>query len=78
MTLETKRRKIGKTEARTKLWTLKKEDCCEEFREGMRRALGGSEDLSDDWTTRAKVVMDISGKVLGVSSKHRKEDKETW
>ena len=57
---------------------MKKEDCCEEFREEIRRALGGKEELPDDWTTTAKVVRDTARKVLGVSSKQRKEDKETW
>ena len=57
---------------------LKKEDCCEEFREEIRQALGGKEELPDDWTTTAKVVRDTARKVLGVSSKQRKEDKETW
>ena len=40
--------------------------------------LGGKEELPDDWTTTAKVVRDTARKVLGVSSKQRKEDKETW
>ena len=78
MTLETKKRKIVKAEPRIKWWKLKKEDCCEEFREEIRRALGGKEELPDDWTTTAKVVRDTARKVLGVSSKQRKEDKETW
>ena len=33
---------------------MKKEDCCEKFREEIRRALGGKEELPDDWTTSAK------------------------
>ena len=37
-----------------------------------------NEGLPDDWTTTAKVVRDTARKVLGVSSKQRKEDKETW
>ena len=40
--------------------------------------MGGMEELPDDWTTTAKVVRDTARKVLGVSSKQRKEDKETW
>ena len=40
MTLETRKRSIAKTEPRIKWWKLKKEDCCEEFREE-RQALGG-------------------------------------
>ena len=78
MTLETKKRKITKAEPRIKLWKLKKEDCCEEFREVIRRALGGEEELPDDWTTTANIVRDTTRKVLGVSSKQRKEGKETW
>ena len=78
MTLETKKRKITKAEPRIKLWKLKKEDCCEEFREETRRTLGGKEELPDDWTTTANVVRDTARKVLGVSSKQRKEDEETW
>ena len=78
MTLETRKRRTTKAEPRIKWWKLKKEDCCEEFREEIRRALGGKEELPDDWTTTAKVVRDTAGKVLGVSSKQRKEDKKTW
>ena len=29
---------------------------CEEFMEEIRRALGGKEELRDDWTTTVKVV----------------------
>ena len=43
MTLETKKRNITKAERRVKWWKPKKEDCCEEFREEIRRALGGRE-----------------------------------
>ena len=56
----------------------KKEDCCEEFREEIRRALDGREELPDDWITTTKVVRGTARKVLGVSAKQRKEDKETW
>ena len=31
------------------------EDCCEKFREEIKRALGGREELPDDWTTTTKV-----------------------
>ena len=78
MTLETRKRRITKAEPRIKWWKMKKEDCCEEFREEIRRALGGEEELPDDWTTTANIVRDTARKVLGVSSKQRKEDKETW
>ena len=78
MTLDTRKRRITKAEPRIKWWKLKKEDCGEEFREEIRRALGGVEQLPDDWTTTANIVRDTKRKVLGVSSKQRKEDKETW
>ena len=78
MTLETRKRRTTKAEPRIKWWKLKKVDCCEEFREEIRRALGGKEELPDDWTTTANVVRDTARKVLGVSSKQRKEVKETW
>ena len=78
MTLETKKRDITKAEPWIKWWKLKKEDCCEEFREEIRRDLGGKEELPDDWTNTANVVRETARKVLGVSSKQRKEDKETW
>ena len=79
MTLGTKMRKKAKAEPRIKWWKLKKEDCCGEFREEIRRALGGKDGLPDDWTTTAKVVRDTARNVLvRVSSKQRKEDKATW
>ena len=59
---------------RIKWW--KKKDC-EEFREEIRRALGG-EELPDDWTTTANLVRDTARNVLRVSSKQRKENNETW
>ena len=36
MTLETRKRRTTKAEPRIKWWKLKKEDCCEEFREEIR------------------------------------------
>ncbi|KAK3537718.1 hypothetical protein QTP70_017897 [Hemibagrus guttatus] len=59
---------------------LKKEECCEEFRQKLRQALGGQVVLPDDWETTAEVIRETGRKVchLGVSSGRRKEDKETW
>ncbi|KAK3555878.1 hypothetical protein QTP86_029812 [Hemibagrus guttatus] len=74
---KTKRSKI-KTEKKTKWWKLKKEECCEEFRQKLRQALGGQVVLPDDWETTAEVIRETGRKVLGVSSGRRKEDKETW
>ncbi|KAK3535166.1 hypothetical protein QTP70_004821 [Hemibagrus guttatus] len=65
-------------EKKTKWWKLKKEECCEEFREKLRQALGGQVVLPDDWEATAEVIRETGRKVLGVSSGRRKEDKETW
>ncbi|KAK3570879.1 hypothetical protein QTP86_029383 [Hemibagrus guttatus] len=63
---------------KTKWWKLKKEECCEKFRQKLRQALGGQVVLPDDWKTTAEVIRETGRKVLGVSSGRRKEDKETW
>ncbi|KAK3508727.1 hypothetical protein QTP70_004272 [Hemibagrus guttatus] len=72
-----KRSKI-EIEKKTKWWKLKKEECCEEFRQKLRQALGGQVVLPDDWETTAEVIRETGRKLLGVSSGRRKEDKETW
>ncbi|KAK3539055.1 hypothetical protein QTP86_023495, partial [Hemibagrus guttatus] len=77
MVCETKRSKI-EIEKKTKWWKLKKEECCEEFRQKLRQALGGQVVLPDDWETTAEVIRETGRKVPGVSSGRRKEDKETW
>ncbi|KAK3564418.1 hypothetical protein QTP86_018806 [Hemibagrus guttatus] len=70
--------KSSKIEKKTKWWKLKKEECCEEFRQKLRQTLGGQVVLPDDWETTAEVIRETGRKVLGVSSGRRKEDKETW
>ncbi|KAK3543189.1 hypothetical protein QTP70_012289 [Hemibagrus guttatus] len=77
MVCKKKRSKI-EIEKKTKWWKLKKEECCEEFRQKLRQALGGQVVLPDDWEATAEVVRETGRKVLGVSSGRRKEDKETW
>ncbi|KAK3521531.1 hypothetical protein QTP70_009026 [Hemibagrus guttatus] len=77
MVCKTKRSKI-EIEKKTKWWKLKKEECCEEFIQKLRQALGGQVVLPDDWETTAEVIRETGRKVLGVSSGRRKEDKETW
>ncbi|KAK3523061.1 hypothetical protein QTP86_012663 [Hemibagrus guttatus] len=47
MVLKKKRSKI-EIEKQTKWWKLKKEECCEEFRQKLRQALGGQVVLPDD------------------------------
>ncbi|KAK3569104.1 hypothetical protein QTP86_022133, partial [Hemibagrus guttatus] len=78
MTLMVCKKKRSEIEKKTKWWKLKKEECCEEFRQKLRQALGGQVLLPDDWETTAKVIRETGRKVLGVSSGRRKEDKETW
>ncbi|KAK3529795.1 hypothetical protein QTP86_004637 [Hemibagrus guttatus] len=78
MTLMICKKKRSKIEKKTKWWKLKKEECCEEFRQKLRQALGGQVVLPDDWETTAEVIRETGRKVLGVSSGRRKEDKETW
>ncbi|KAK3558090.1 hypothetical protein QTP86_009450 [Hemibagrus guttatus] len=78
MTLMVCKTKRSKIEKKTKWWKLKKEECCEEFRQKLRQALGGQVVLPDDWKTTAEVIRETGRKVLGVSSGRRKEDKETW
>ncbi|KAK3527056.1 hypothetical protein QTP86_008661 [Hemibagrus guttatus] len=71
-------KKRSEIEKKTKWWKLKKEECCEEFRQKLRQALGGQVVLPDDWETTAEVIRETGRKVLGVSSGRRKEDKEIW
>ncbi|KAK3539783.1 hypothetical protein QTP70_013216 [Hemibagrus guttatus] len=78
MTFMVCKKKRPKIEKKTKWWKLKKEECCEEFRQKLRQALGGQVVLPDDWETTAEVIRETGRKVLGVSSGRRKEDKETW
>ncbi|KAK3532164.1 hypothetical protein QTP86_009044 [Hemibagrus guttatus] len=78
MTLMVCKKKRSEIEKKTKWWKLKKEECCEEFRQKLRQALGGQVVLPDDWETTAEVIRETGRKVLGVSSERRKEDKETW
>ncbi|KAK3543806.1 hypothetical protein QTP70_028101 [Hemibagrus guttatus] len=78
MTLMVCKKKRSKIEKKTKWWKLKKEECCEEFRQKLRQALGGQLVLPNDWETTAEVIRETGRKVLGVSSGRRKEDKETW
>ena len=45
----------SKGRANDQMVKMKNEDCCEKFREEIKRALGGREELPDDWTTTTKV-----------------------
>ncbi|KAK3563150.1 hypothetical protein QTP86_016389 [Hemibagrus guttatus] len=78
MTLMVCKKKRSKIEKKTKWWKLKKEECCDEFRQKLRQALGGQVVLPDDWEPTAEVITETERKLLGVSSGRRKEDKESW
>ncbi|KAK3557085.1 hypothetical protein QTP70_024749 [Hemibagrus guttatus] len=51
MTLMVCKKKRSKIEKKTKWWKLKKDECCEEFRQKFRQALGGQVVLPDDQMT---------------------------
>ncbi|XP_061605912.1 uncharacterized protein LOC133466337 isoform X1 [Phyllopteryx taeniolatus] len=72
-------RKIRKTKAekKTMWWKLRQDEFCAAFREQVRQALGGWEELPEDWTAEAKVIREAGRRVLGISS-GRKGEKETW
>lgn len=78
MTLEMKRKTRVRTEPRLKCWKLKEEGCCVNFREEMRQALCGGEELPNNWVITVEVVRETARKVLGMTSGQRKEDKEAW
>ncbi|KAK3550110.1 hypothetical protein QTP86_020660, partial [Hemibagrus guttatus] len=62
MTLMVSKKKRSKIEKKTKWWKLKKEECCEEFRQKLRQALGGQVVLPDDWETIAEVIRETERK----------------
>ncbi|MCJ8742452.1 hypothetical protein PDJAM_G00082250 [Pangasius djambal] len=78
MTLMVSKKKRSKIEIekKTKWQKLKKEECCEDFRQKLRQALGGQVVQPDDWETTAEVIRVTGRKVLGMSSGRRKEDKD--
>ncbi|KAK3556907.1 hypothetical protein QTP70_022404 [Hemibagrus guttatus] len=76
--LKCRHRFVLHTTSTSSTWKLKKEECCEEFRQKLRQALGGQVVLPDGWETTAEVIRETGRKVPGVSSGRRKEDKETW
>ncbi|KAK3512854.1 hypothetical protein QTP70_028917 [Hemibagrus guttatus] len=62
MTLMVCKKKRSEIEKKTKWWKLKKEECCEEFRQKLRQALGGQVVLPDDWETTAEVIRETGRK----------------
>ncbi|KAF7711439.1 hypothetical protein C0J45_0417 [Silurus meridionalis] len=75
--LEVKKRRV-RTKRRIRWWKLKEEDCSVRLREEVRQELSGGEEVLDNWATTAEVIRETARKVLGVTSRNRKEEKETW
>ena len=78
MTIEARKKKRLKAEPQIKWCKLRKEDCCEQFREEVKQALSCCEKEMHEWATVADVVRKTGRKVLGVSSGQKKEDRDTW
>ncbi|KAK3569470.1 hypothetical protein QTP86_031432 [Hemibagrus guttatus] len=79
MTLMVCKKKRSKIEKKTKWWKLKKEECCEEFRQKLRQALGGQVVLPDDWETTAEVIRETGRKKkwdMDRTEENRQEYKE--
>ncbi|KAK3508711.1 hypothetical protein QTP70_004260 [Hemibagrus guttatus] len=75
MTLMVCKKKRSEIEKKTKWWKLKKEECCEEFRQTLRQALGGQVLLPDDWeTTRLRKVVEICEQQYGFMPKKSTTD----
>ncbi|XP_065646357.1 uncharacterized protein LOC136076811 [Hydra vulgaris] len=76
MVLEVKKKKRVRAEPKIKWWKLKDEDCCVKFRDEVRQAL--SNGVLDTWKGMSNTVRDVARKILGVTSRQKKIDKETW
>ena len=59
-----------------KSWKLKGSEWGEIFRDEIRQALEGVEELPDDWKTTAVLVRETAVKVLGITSHQKKRDKK--
>ncbi|KAK3561839.1 hypothetical protein QTP86_017049 [Hemibagrus guttatus] len=80
MVCKKKRSKI-EIEKKTEWWKLKKEECCEEFRQKLRQGLGGQVVLPDDWETTAEVIRETGRKAkkkwdMDGTEENRQEYKE--
>ena len=69
MNLETEKRKRMRAESRIEWW---------KFREELKQALGGSEQLPDGWVTTADVVRETARNLLVLSSGQRKDKENRW
>ena len=57
-----------KAEPKNRWWELRKEDCCEQFREEVKQALSCCEKDIHKWATIADVVRKTARMILGMSS----------
>ena len=78
MTMEARKRKRMKAKPKIKWWKLRKEECCEQFREEVKQALSCCEKEMHNWATVTGVVRKTARKVLGVSLGQKKEGRDTW
>ncbi|XP_065675781.1 uncharacterized protein LOC136091988 [Hydra vulgaris] len=76
MVLEVKKKKRVRAEPKIRWWKLKDEDRCVKFRDEMRQALGDG--VLDTWDETSNTVRYVARKILGVTSRQKKKDKETW
>ena len=75
MIMEARKTKRVKAEPKIRWWKLRKEDCCEQFREEVKWALSCEKEMHE-WATVADVVRKTARKVLGASSGQKKEDRD--
>lgn len=76
MSLVRRKKKRTKVEKRIKRWKLKKEDCCDEFMKmGITRRLWKNCQMMGNYSNSDQG--ERQGGVFGVSSGHRKDEKET-
>lgn len=78
ITLVERKRKTVRVQPRTRWWKVRNVEFGTAFREEVIQALGGGEDLPEDWVASATIIRESGKKVLGVASGQMKEDKETW
>ena len=67
-----KKRMGAKVEHCINWWKMKKEDCCEGFRKMLTQALGGPDELLDDWISTATVIRE--GREVFIGSSGQKMD----
>lgn len=54
-----------KVDSMVKWWKMKKEECCTEYREELKHALGCMKKLSDNWESTNEVLRETAKKERG-------------